>query len=194
MTFREWPSIVARTTPQGPAAWAPRLGPQNHTAPGSSTDPPWIRWGRNGPRAAQAGSINILTLGYVVIALLAATVLVDVSSVYLDHKKLLSLTDGAVSAAADAFDITGIAGMGPDRAAVRLDGGRVRVIAADYLRRSPAATALDGLVLVDASGSPDGRSATVRLAAVAHPPLLGFFVPDGIAIESTSTARARLVR
>ena len=142
----------------------------------------------------ERGSINILTLGYVLIALLAAVVLVDVSAVYLEHKKLLSLADGAASAAADSFDITGIAGEGPGRAAVRLDDDRVRAAGAAYLHRSPAAAAMAGLVLVDATGSPDGRSATVRLRAVAHPPLLGVFVPDGIAIESESTARARLMR
>jgi len=146
------------------------------------------------PKDAQTGSINILTLGYVVIALLAAVVLLDVSSVYLDHKKLLSLADGAASAAADAFDITGIEGEGQGHAAVRLNDARVRATAADYLRRSPAAATLDGLALIDASGSPDGRSATVRLTAVARPPLLGVFVPDGIPLESGSTARARLVR
>lgn len=146
------------------------------------------------PKDAQTGSINILTLGYVVIALLAAVVLLDVSSVYLDHKKLLSLADGAASAAADAFDITGIEGEGKGHAAVRLNDARVRATAADYLRRSPAAATLDGLALIDASGSPDGRSATVRLTAVARPPLLGVFVPEGIPLESGSTARARLVR
>ncbi|MDQ0709358.1 hypothetical protein QFZ52_002010 [Arthrobacter woluwensis] len=142
----------------------------------------------------ELGSINILTLGYVVIALLAAVVLLDVSSVYLEHKKLLALADGAASAAADSFDITGIAGEGPDRAAVRLDDGRVRATATDYLRRSPSASNLDHLAVVGASGSPDGRSAMVKLSAVAHPPLLGVFVPDGITIEAGSTARARLVR
>ena len=142
----------------------------------------------------ERGSINILTLGYVVIALLAAVVLLDVSSVYLEHKKLLSLADGAASAAAASFDVTGIAGEGPDRAAVRLDDGRVRATATDYLRRSPAASNLDQLAVVGASGSLDGRSATVNLSAVAHPPLLGAFVPDGIMIETGSTARARLMR
>lgn len=149
---------------------------------------------RLAPTSGERGSINILTLGYVVIALLTAVVLLDVSSVYLEHKRLLSLADGAASVAADSFDVTGIAGEGPDRAAVRLDDGRVRATATDYLRRSPAASNLDHLTVVGASGSPDGRSATVKLSAVAHPPLLGVFVPDGITIEAGSTARARLMR
>jgi len=130
----------------------------------------------------------------VIIALLAAVVLLAVSAVYLEHKKLLSLADGAASAAADAFDITEIRGKGQGQATIRLNDARVRAAGVGYLNRSPASATLDRLIIVDASGSPDGRSATVRLRAVARPPLLGVFVPDGIVIEAGSTARARLVR
>ncbi|MEZ2370741.1 pilus assembly protein TadG-related protein [Arthrobacter sp. RCC_34] len=207
MTSREctstepWPNPQSGRTARG---LQPGLGhsvnlckkaePSQNALPWNCADPSQSTRRSRRRNAAQTGSLNILTLGYVVIALLAAVVLLDVSSVYLDHKKLLSLADGAASAAADAFDITGIAGDRQGHVTVRLDDGRVRAAAADYLRRSPAAVTLDGLALVDASGSPDGRSATVRLTAVARPPLLGVFVPDGITIESGSTARARLVR
>ena len=43
----------------------------------------------------------MLSIGFIVIALLVATVVVAASSVYLEHKKLLSLADGASVAAAD---------------------------------------------------------------------------------------------
>ena len=47
----------------------------------------------------------VFIIGYVVLALLVTTVVVDASSVYLEHKKLLSLADGASVAAADSFTL-----------------------------------------------------------------------------------------
>ena len=44
------------------------------------------------------------------------------------------------------------------------------------------------------TGSPDGSTAVVVLTAAVHPPVVNFLVPDGIRIEASSTARARLTR
>jgi hypothetical protein len=49
---------------------------------------------------------------------------------------------------------------------------------------------LDALSVVSAT-SVDGRSATVRLRAVWHPPILSPLLPDGLPVEVTSTASAR---
>jgi hypothetical protein len=45
-----------------------------------------------------------------------------------------------------------------------------------------------------ATGSPDGRTATVTLTAVARIPVVNFILPDGVPIEATSSARARLLK
>ena len=47
----------------------------------------------------------VLSIGFMLIALLVATVVMAASSVYLEHKKLLSLADGASVAAADNFTL-----------------------------------------------------------------------------------------
>ncbi|MFJ3956462.1 hypothetical protein [Arthrobacter sp. NPDC090010] len=142
----------------------------------------------------ERGSINVLTLGYLVIALLAATVLMAASSVHLEYQRLLSVTDGAAAAAADSFDVADIRGSDKGRASAHLDDSRVRSAVSEYLTHSPESGRLDRLRILEASGSQDGRSSRVTLQAVAHPPVVSLFLPDGVVLESQSTARAVLVR
>lgn len=55
--------------------------------------------------ASDDGQMMVLIIGYILLALLLATVVMAASSVYLEHKKLLSLADGASVAAADSFTL-----------------------------------------------------------------------------------------
>ncbi|AXJ11978.1 hypothetical protein CFN17_18790 [Arthrobacter sp. PM3] len=135
----------------------------------------------------------VLSIGFVVIALLLATVVMAASSVYLEHKKLLSLADGASVAAADSFTLGQLDTAGGTPSAV-LSGARVRSAVGDYLGRNGAFSRFSGLAVAPATGSPDGATAVVALSATAHPPVVNFLVPDGIRIEATSTARSRLTR
>ena len=135
----------------------------------------------------------VLIIGYLLLGLLLATVVMAASSVYLEHKKLLSLADGASVAAADSFTLGQLGGSVGTPAAV-LDGGRVRRTAVDYLERNGAFTRFSGLAVAPGTGSPDGATAVVTLSAAVHPPVVNFLVPDGIRVEATSTARSRLVR
>ena len=135
----------------------------------------------------------VLSIGFIVIALLVATVVMAASSVYLEHKKLLSLADGASVAAADSFTLGQLGTAGGAPSAV-LSGDRVRSAAVDYLGRNGAFDNFSGLNVVPSTGSPDGATAVVVLSADVHPPVVNFLVPDGIRIEATSTARSRLSR
>ena len=63
-----------------------------------------------------------------------------------------------------------------------------------YLDTVSAWAGTPGLALAAPTGSPDGRTAEVTLAAVVHPPVVNLLVPDGIPITATSEARARLGR
>jgi hypothetical protein len=47
-------------------------------------------------------------------------------------------------------------------------------------------------LVVESAGTPDGVSAEVTLSAWWRPPMLTMFVPDGIRIEVTATARSVL--
>jgi hypothetical protein len=135
----------------------------------------------------------VLITGYVLLALLLATVVMAATSVYIEHKKLLSLADGASVAAADSFTLGQLGGSAGTPTAV-LDGGRVRSAAVDYLERYGAFPRFNGLAVAPGTGSPDSATAVVALSATVHPPVINFLVPDGIPIEATSTARSRLSR
>ena len=135
----------------------------------------------------------VLIIGYVLLALLVTTVVAAASSVYIEHKKLLSLADGASVAAADSFTL-GQLDSASGRPTAVLSSGRVRGTALDYLNRDGAFARFRGLAVAPATGSPDGSTAVVVLSAAVHPPVVNFLVPDGFRIEATSTARSRLTR
>jgi hypothetical protein len=139
------------------------------------------------------GQMIVLIIGYVTLALLLVTVVIGISSVYLEHKRLLSLADGASLAAADSYTLGEVAGNGGTPSAV-LGSGRVRSVAADFIARSPSSARFSQLGISAATGSPDGSTAVVVLSAAVHPPVVNFLVPDGIRIEAVSTARSRLTR
>jgi hypothetical protein len=135
----------------------------------------------------------VLIVGYVILALLVTTVVVGISSVYLEHKRLLSLADGASLAAADSFTLGDVGSDGGTPSAV-LGSERVRNVAGDFIDRNPAALRFDQLEIAPETGSPDASTAVVVLTAAVHPPVVNFLVPDGIRIEASSTARSRLMR
>ena len=142
---------------------------------------------------SEDGQMMVMILGYVTLALLVTTVVIGISSVYLEHKRLLSLADGASLAAADSYTL-GEVDIQDGSPSATLNPARVRNVAADFVSRSPAAQRFSGLAVAGATGSPDGSTAVVVLTAAVHPPVVNFLVPDGIRIEATSTARSRLTR
>lgn len=144
-------------------------------------------------RPDDAGQITVLALGYVVLTLLVVTVVLAVSAVYLEHKRLLSLADAAAVAAAGSFSLAQESGAGPGPS-VSLRADTVRAAAREHLERSPESAGFTALALGGGTGSVDGRTAIVELTAVAHPPIVNFLVPDGIEIRAVSDARARLTR
>ncbi|MEV7637666.1 pilus assembly protein TadG-related protein [Pseudarthrobacter enclensis] len=146
-----------------------------------------------GSTTDENGQLTVMIIGYVTVALLVATVVIGISSVYLEHKRLLSLADGASLAAADSYTLGEVASQGGSPSAV-LNPARVRAVAADFVSRSPAAARFQGLAVAGSTGTPDGSTAVVVLTAEVHPPVVNFLVPGGIAIEAASTARSRLTR
>jgi hypothetical protein len=139
------------------------------------------------------GHLMVLTIGYVVIALLLATVVAAASAIYIEHKKLLSMTDGASVAAADSYSL-GQVDSGAGTPSALLNSERVRGVAESYLSQNSAHSRFDHLEVAPGTGSPDSTSAEVVLSAVAHPPMVSFLLPDGVPIEARSTARSRLTR
>lgn len=160
-----------------------------------------------------AGQIVPLIIAYALIALTLVIVLVDITAVHLQRDRLFAVADGAALDAADALDQarfyrTGALGTQPTQltqlgqptqlgqtgtAAVPLTDQSVRDSAANYLRAAGADSRLTAITLDPATGTPDGVTAQVALAARAQLPLFSFVVvrwSDGVALHATSRARA----
>jgi hypothetical protein len=133
----------------------------------------------------------VLLIGYVLLVLLLITVVAAAASLYLGHKKLLSLADGAALAAADTFELSG--GSATTDPGTLLTSQGVLAAAQSYLAGSQTPAGLGNIVLASATGAGDGRTAQVNLSAVVHPLFINFLVPGGINITVTSTARANLL-
>ncbi|MGY4645694.1 pilus assembly protein TadG-related protein [Cellulomonas sp. URHB0016] len=142
------------------------------------------------------GQILVLTLGYVVIALLLVTVVASATAVHLERKRLLALADLVALESADALADNGYfpsGGRPGGGGGLPLSDASVRAAVEDYLRDDPGAAAgLDQLTVLSAT-TPDGQSARVRLGALAKPAVLSWVLApwsDGIALEAESVARA----
>lgn len=150
-----------------------------------------------------SGQILVLALGFTLVVLLLVTVVVSLTGIHLERKRLLDLADTLALAAADAMSDEVIyapgasaspldgAGAGGDTGLVLTDEA-VAAAVADYVALHPQA--LDGLsdVVVVAADSPDGRSARVVLSSRAQPALISpvtSLVSDGVTLTAQATAR-----
>ncbi len=135
----------------------------------------------------ETGSILPLALFYAVLCLVVVLLVSAVTSLYLERERLYALADGAALAGAEAYDLdTVLVADGHPRPVLGTD--EVRASVRDFLD-STRDSGFDGL-RTEQAGSGDGRSATVRLSAVWHPPVVSLLVPDGIRIDAVSTARS----
>lgn len=153
----------------------------------------WLPGACRQGRTGETGQTTILIIGYLVLSLLVVAAVTAASAVYLGHKKLLSLADGASAAAADSFSLAAV-----DELAVipsvSLSDGQVRSVVRRYLTESRATENFEGLAVSEQTGSPDSRSATVVLTAVVRFPMVSLLLPDGVQITATSNARPQLRR
>ena len=138
----------------------------------------------------------ILTLGFVVVALLLLTVVVSAAGVHLERKRLLALADllaleGADAVGDDRYFVPGRArrrGPAACRSPTRRSARRSTATCGTTPTRPRPGTSSRSL---DAT-TPDGRTAQVRLGAVVRPVLLSWVLApwsDGIALEAESVAR-----
>jgi len=127
----------------------------------------------------------LLTIFYGCLCLVLALIVVAATSLYLERKKLFTLADGAALASAEAFALADVR-VAESRLRVALDPRDVRAAAVRYLRQVP--TSLDAELV--AATTTDGRSASVTLASEWRPPVVAMFVPAGVRVEVTATARS----
>ncbi|MCR8671003.1 pilus assembly protein TadG-related protein [Agrococcus sp. HG114] len=143
----------------------------------------WARLARE-----EDGSTLVLTIGFAALALALILAVTAATSMLIERRRLFSVADGAALAAAEAFALEQVRFDGSD-AAPELADEAVQQAAAHWASR--AGTDLDG-VRVDGA-SADARSATVTVSSAWRPPVVSLFLPDGIRLDVSSTARAVFV-
>lgn len=147
------------------------------------------------PRSDE-GQIMVLALGFTVVLLLLVTVIVSLTGIQLERKRLADLADNLALEAADSIDESSIYGteVPPSEAAeAPLTDAGVRAAVAEYLAANPGAVSgLEAVTVVSAT-TPDGRTARVVLASRARPTLISpvtSLFSDGVVLTAESTARA----
>jgi uncharacterized membrane protein len=140
-------------------------------------------------KADEEGSSLILIIfaGLIGLAVILGTV--SATSLYIERKRLFTVADGAALAAAEAFNLDDVQLIN-GRASIMLNDSAVRNEAQRYLQIIPSNDSA-GITVVSAI-TKDGHSATVNLHKTWHPPVISIFMPDGMNLEVTSTARTVL--
>lgn len=139
----------------------------------------------------ESGQISILLIGMASIALLLVLGVVGATSVQLSRIHLLDAADAAALAAADTVDEETLydAGLGEG---VPLTAEGVTTAAREHLVRQPVPDRLLGWEVVQGTGTPDARTAVVRLRGEAKIPLVsGVLRSLGGSASITVESRAR---
>lgn len=137
--------------------------------------------------AADDGSTLPLVAFFGMLGLVVVLLVTAATSLYLEKKRLFTVADGAALVGAEAFELDTVV-FTPDGPRPVLESGDVATAAADYLTGNPAPD-LEALV-IERAFTADGRSATVTVSSTWHPPVVTIFVPEGMHIEATATARS----
>lgn len=138
-----------------------------------------------------SGQISVLLIGMVAIALLLVLGVVGATSVQLSRIHLLDAADAAALAAADAVDeeVLYDAGLG-DGVPLTTEG--VTGAAQQHLAQQKVPDRLLGWEIAEGTGTPDARTAVVRLRGEAEIPLIsGILRSLGGSVSITVESRAR---
>ena len=147
---------------------------------------------RRAPRD-DCGSVLVLGLGVVVVALIAVGMAVDSSRLFLARRSVASLADGAALRGAHDLDLTALYASGAADT-LPLSARQVERDVAEYVSAQSAANGLQGVRVVTVLVR-DG-SVEVSLALTERVPLLGTMLghPDGVLVTATARARSAVVR
>lgn len=143
----------------------------------------WARLARE-----EEGSTLVLTIGFAALALALVLAVAAATSMLVERRRLFTIADGAALAAAEAFALEQVRFDGTS-AAPELADAAVQQAAAAWA--AAAAGELDAVRVEGASA--DARSATVSVSSAWRPPVVSLFLPEGIRLDVTATARAVFV-
>jgi hypothetical protein len=138
-------------------------------------------------RRGDDGSTLPLILVFGALALVLVLLVAAATDLYVARKRLLDLADSAALVGAESFRLDEVR-RGPAGARPTLQSAEVRSAVADYLATEPK----DGVrgLRIEQATTADGLSAAVTVSADWRPPVPIPFVPGGIRIDATATARS----
>lgn len=138
----------------------------------------------------EEGQISLLILGFAVILMSLIVGGIAVTSAQLSRMSLYDVADAAALDAADSIDVSAYTGGVDDT--VPLADASVQQSAAAYVGSLPRPHGISSWSLEPGTGSPDGRTAVVRMRATADLPLVGGLVDAlGTSVTITVESRAR---
>lgn len=144
-------------------------------------------------RADESGMITPLILGFAVILIAVITGGIAVTSAQVARVQLYDVSDAAALDAADAIDNSAYTGGLHDT--VPIASRTVTDAAAAYVARTERPHEMTSWTVSAGTGSPDGRTAVVRMTCVARLPLVGGLISalgGSVTIHAESRARAGL--
>ncbi|MBK9475347.1 MAG: hypothetical protein IPL94_03660 [Tetrasphaera sp.] len=143
-------------------------------------------------RRDEAGSLSVLTLSLVMIAIVLILGGGGVTSALVARMRLIDAADGAALSAANALaDTAYTQGVGKE---VPLSNGGVVAAARDYLATRPVPQDILTWTLEPQTGTPDGRTAVVAMSATVQIPLLSQVLDAfGGSVTVSVVSRARAV-
>lgn len=137
------------------------------------------------------GQISVLLIGMASLALLLVLGVVGATSVQLSRIHLLDAADAAALAAADTVDEHTLYDEGLGEG-LPLTGEGVTTAAREHLARQPLPDRLLGWQVVPGTGTPDARTAVVRLRGEAKIPVVSSILRTlGGSVSITVESRAR---
>lgn len=143
--------------------------------------------------AKDEGQTTVLVIGLSIICLLLATVILAVTTINLEARKLLSAADGATMAAADSFTMAVEEGAGSGNAPI-LDDAAAAEAVTGYLAAAGAHGRFEGLSVESVAVGDGGQTVDVVLSATARPPVVNWIVPEGVTVVAESSSRTALTR
>ena len=134
------------------------------------------------------GQTSIFVIGATVIILLFALTIAAIMSVNLQHRKLLSLADSAAQSAATAFTLAD-----SESFALTITQETATEQVNQHLSQVEGADRFPNLRLeqVRVTGN---TTVSVQLSATAHPPVVNWVLPAGVAVTAEGTARTQLTQ
>ncbi|MCK0111438.1 pilus assembly protein TadG-related protein [Ornithinimicrobium sp. F0845] len=142
----------------------------------------------------ESGQISILLVGMVALVLLLILGVVGATSVQLSRIHLLDAADAAALAAADTVDEDAVYDVGLGEG-IPLTSEGVWSAASEHLAQQPVPDRIAGWGIAAGTGTPDARTAVVRLQGRATIPVVSRVLESlggGVSITVESRARSDL--